>query len=116
LEWLGWHGNVEQRTRGIAMATTAPAARSGMNRWNGWRSMRDWNKCIHNICVDLKYNVISNISHSCFFFSFESNSILLCNNGLLKKIRYVMRVVPLFCGENTHIARLWCVSVAWLYE
>jgi hypothetical protein len=33
-EWLGWHGNVEQRTRGIAMATTAPTVESGMNRWS----------------------------------------------------------------------------------
>ncbi|GAU39628.1 hypothetical protein TSUD_397160, partial [Trifolium subterraneum] len=29
---IGWHGNVEQRTRGIAMATTAPAIESGMSR------------------------------------------------------------------------------------
>ncbi|KAK2439508.1 Protein CADMIUM RESISTANCE 2 [Trifolium repens] len=29
---IGWHGNVEQRTRGIAMATTAPTVESGMNR------------------------------------------------------------------------------------
>ncbi|WJX48407.1 hypothetical protein P8452_34974 [Trifolium repens] len=29
---IGWHGNVEQRTRGIAMSTTAPAVQSGMNR------------------------------------------------------------------------------------
>ncbi|KAK2439509.1 protein PLANT CADMIUM RESISTANCE [Trifolium repens] len=29
---IGWHGNVEQRTRGISMATTAPATGSGMNR------------------------------------------------------------------------------------
>lgn len=34
LEWIGWHGNVEQRTRGIAMATTttAPAVEQGMSR------------------------------------------------------------------------------------
>jgi len=34
LEWLGWHGNVEQRTRGIAMATstTAPTVEQGMSR------------------------------------------------------------------------------------
>ncbi|CAJ2676098.1 unnamed protein product [Trifolium pratense] len=30
--FTGWHGNVEQQTRGIAMATTAPAAESGMSR------------------------------------------------------------------------------------
>ncbi|AES94728.1 putative PLAC8 motif-containing protein [Medicago truncatula] len=31
---IGWHGNVEQRTRGIAMATTttAPAVEQGMSR------------------------------------------------------------------------------------
>jgi hypothetical protein len=34
LEWLGWHGNVLQRTGGMAMSTTttAPAVESDMNR------------------------------------------------------------------------------------
>jgi len=33
LVWLGWHGNVEQRSRGVAMtAVTAPSVEQGMNR------------------------------------------------------------------------------------
>ncbi|XP_057420893.1 protein PLANT CADMIUM RESISTANCE 2-like [Lotus japonicus] len=29
---IGWHGNVEQRTRGVQMASTAPAMEHGMSR------------------------------------------------------------------------------------
>ncbi|KAK7320058.1 hypothetical protein RJT34_04788 [Clitoria ternatea] len=29
---IGWHGNVEQRSRGITMSTTAPTVEQGMNR------------------------------------------------------------------------------------
>jgi len=33
LVWLGWHGNVEQRSRGVAMAAvTAPPVEQSMNR------------------------------------------------------------------------------------
>ncbi|XP_057420894.1 protein PLANT CADMIUM RESISTANCE 2-like [Lotus japonicus] len=29
---LGWHGNVEQQTQGVAMTSTAPTVEQGMNR------------------------------------------------------------------------------------
>lgn len=33
LIWLGWDGNVEQRSRGVAMTPTAPPVQMGMTRW-----------------------------------------------------------------------------------